>query len=195
VAASPASKAAPKSTLHQGFWEDSSSAVALTLTLTPADRVRALASAEWPDWTWSGDEWITVCGFTTDSNGTTATLPEKLDGETMEAAGGSNDDDERVPSSSGAADDASCTSCLCNSVVTDDDWNTKLASPGNGRHWPVNFRVPPSRPVVTARLTEYGFLSFQREPTVNLCTYTSPLRFTKEITIEKYASLVNAGCL
>jgi serine/threonine protein kinase len=232
VAASPASKAAPverwvspKSTLHQGFWEDSSS-TGSTVALTPADRVRALASAEWPDWTWSGDEWIIVCGFTTDSNGTTATLPEKLDGETMEAAGGSNDDDERVPSSSGAAeptgvdtarrnvaeptgvdgsshvthggsrsgdDDASCTSCLCNSVVTDDDWNTK----------PVNFRVPPSWqllsrvlfsrpprgpfrhvagvspavarrrrcvPVVTARLTEYGFLSFQREPTVNLCT-------------------------
>ncbi|XP_047079451.1 mitogen-activated protein kinase kinase kinase 18-like [Lolium rigidum] len=85
----------PKSVLDQGFWfweEDSSS------TTVPADRVRALASAESPDWTWSGEEWIAVCcTTTTDSNDT---APEKLDAETTEAAGGSNADDEHVPSSS-----------------------------------------------------------------------------------------------
>ncbi|KAM0887969.1 hypothetical protein ACQ4PT_028647 [Festuca glaucescens] len=157
----PTSKAAPierwvspKSVLDQGFWEEDSSSTGSDATVapTPADRLRALASVESPDWTWSGEEWIAVCG-STDSNDT---LPEKSEAETTEAAGGSNADDEHVPSSSrsdGAepagvdgssnvthggsrsGDDGSswsCTSsCLCNGVVSNDDCS-KLAIPSNG---------------------------------------------------------------
>ncbi|KAM0862648.1 hypothetical protein ACQ4PT_045130 [Festuca glaucescens] len=156
----PVSKAAPierwvspKSVLDQCFWEEDSSSTGSDAT-APADRVRALASAESPDWTWSGEEWIAVCG-TTDSNDA---LPEKLDAETTEDAGGSNADDEHVPSSSSRSDGAeaagvdgssnvthggsrsgddgsswSCTSsCLCcNGVVTNDDCS-------NGWLWPIN---------------------------------------------------------
>ncbi|XP_034580690.1 mitogen-activated protein kinase kinase kinase 18 [Setaria viridis] len=52
-------RVSPKSVLDQAFWEDSDSDT--TVSLTPADRVRALAYDVAADWTWSGEHWITVC--------------------------------------------------------------------------------------------------------------------------------------
>ncbi|PNT66384.1 hypothetical protein BRADI_3g10887v3 [Brachypodium distachyon] len=96
----------PKSVLDQDIWEDSSSTDSGddTTVVPPADRVRALASVECsPDcWTWSGEEWITVCGGLTDTDSNTA-LSLTPEADTMEAAGSSNGDDEQVPSAAGDA--------------------------------------------------------------------------------------------
>lgn len=89
----------PKSILDQGFWEDSSTDSDTTVALTPADRVRSLAAGSAsvaPEWTWSGEDWITVCGLTS-SNDTT--LSQKSDADTTDA-GSSSGDEEHASSSS-----------------------------------------------------------------------------------------------
>ncbi|XP_062223408.1 mitogen-activated protein kinase kinase kinase 18-like [Phragmites australis] len=79
-------RVSPKSVLDQGFWEEPDSATDsdTTVALTPADRVRALAADVAPDWTLSGEHWITVCahtGIAVNNNDDTA-APPKSDADT-----------------------------------------------------------------------------------------------------------------
>ncbi|KAF0933163.1 hypothetical protein E2562_014152 [Oryza meyeriana var. granulata] len=88
-------RVSPKSVLDQCIWEDTSTDSDTTVALAPADRLRALsagASAA-PDWTWSVDDWIAVCGRT-DERDTTPTPSPQPDSTTTSAAGGG---DEAAP--------------------------------------------------------------------------------------------------
>ncbi|KAG8058835.1 hypothetical protein GUJ93_ZPchr0002g25910 [Zizania palustris] len=64
-------RVSPTSILDQCLWEDSSSnSDTATVAPPPADRLRALSAGApaAPDWTWSVDDWIPVCGGLTDDD-------------------------------------------------------------------------------------------------------------------------------
>uniref|UniRef100_A0A0E0JZ70 Protein kinase domain-containing protein n=1 Tax=Oryza punctata TaxID=4537 RepID=A0A0E0JZ70_ORYPU len=66
-------RVSPKSILDQCLWESTSTDSDTTVALAPADRLRALSAGASvaPDWTWSVDDWIAVCGGRTDDHDTT----------------------------------------------------------------------------------------------------------------------------
>lgn len=66
-------RVSPKSILDQCLWESTSTDSDATVALAPADRLRALSAGASvaPDWTWSMDDWIAVCGGRADDHDTT----------------------------------------------------------------------------------------------------------------------------
>lgn len=137
--------------LDQAFWEDSESDT--TASLTPADRVRALAYDVAADWTWSGEHWITVCahagiGDDTPSN-ITGVSEEQIGGdgggEHMRGHASSHGHNQVSSAVHGDADaDASSgsdSSSRCNSVISGSNSDSRCSNsssnfagtPGNRR--------------------------------------------------------------
>ncbi|KAL6846306.1 hypothetical protein ACP4OV_023754 [Aristida adscensionis] len=136
-AAAADQRVSPKSILDLGFWEDSDSATdtGTAAALTAADRVGELAAGEPVEWTWSDEQWITVCAHTGGSSSSSyraSTELETADASVSEALTG-GDGGEHMSSdaprgrggssSRGHHDDSRPSAahgglCRCNSAIS-----------------------------------------------------------------------------